>query len=85
MTIDDAVKCNNHLKLFMMAEDAANDTNRFLEESYEALEMGIKALRTMELLTERPCSVCKYNVGGCNAWKCPFEEVGNHEQKTANE
>ncbi len=75
MTIDEAVKCNNHLKLFMMAEDAANDTNRFLEESYEALEMGIKALRTMELLTERPCSVCKYNVGDCNAWKCPFEEV----------
>jgi hypothetical protein len=85
MTIDEAVKCNNHLKLFMMAEDAANDTNRFLEESYEALEMGITALRTMELLTERPCSVCKYHGDGCRAWKCPFEEVGNHEQKATNE
>lgn len=84
MTIDEAVKCNNHLKLFMMAEDAANDTNRFLQESYEALEMGIKALRSMEMLTERPCSVCKYHVGGCSAWKCPFEEVTHGKTENQN-
>lgn len=85
MTIDEAVKCNEQLRLFMMAEDAANDTNRFLQESYEALEMGIMALRNMELLLDRPCAVCKYHGDGCNAWKCPFEEVENHEQKTTNE
>lgn len=44
MTNDEAVRCNKQLRLFMMAEDAANDTNRFLEESYEALDMAIKAL-----------------------------------------
>ena len=76
MTIDEAVKCNLSLKLFMKAEDASNNDTRFLEESYKALDMGVTALRNMELLLDRPCSVCKYHADGCNAWKCPFEEVG---------
>lgn len=53
MTIDEAVRCNKQLRLFMIAEDAANDTNRFLEESYEALDMAIKALETVERIEAR--------------------------------
>lgn len=80
MTIDDAVRCNEQLRFFMITEDATNDTNRFLEESYKALDMGITALRNMELLTDRPCSVCKNHTdNGCSAWMCPFEEVTHEE------
>lgn len=76
MTIDDAVKCDEQLRLFMIAEDEANDTNRFLEESYTALDMSINALRNMELLTDRPCSVCKNHTDtGCKAWDCPFDSL----------
>jgi len=76
MTIYDAVRCNEQLRLFMVAEDAANDTNRFLEESYTALDMSINALRNMELLTDRPCLICKNHTDtGCKEWDCPFDSV----------
>ena len=41
-----------------------------------ALDFAISDMRKMSYLTDRPCSVCKFNEDGhgCKKWTCAFED-----------
>lgn len=45
------------------------------EPFYHALSEGIKALRLIGYLNDRPCTVCKFHgENGCCKWNCVFED-----------
>lgn len=45
-------------------------------EQREALKTAVHVMQTVDLLTDRPCSVCKNHVSnGCIVWECPFDKI----------
>ena len=51
-----------------------------IPEYQQAKAMAIKALEIVDMLTNRPCGVCKHHEHGlCSSWNCPFEEVTHEE------
>ncbi len=47
---------------------------------YDALSEGIKALRLIGYLNDRPCAACVFRKeNGCSKWNCVFEESEDKE------
>ena len=65
MTKDKAIELLDNL-IGMVEDNHGSDYDA-------AIHMAIDALNEKELLTDRPCAVCKYNEGnGCKKWECVF-------------
>ena len=46
------------------------------DDILKALKKAIKALEIVDMLTNRPCGVCKHHEHGlCASWNCPYDKV----------
>lgn len=66
MTKDKAIELLDNL-IGMVEDNHGSDYDA-------AIHMAIDALNEKDLLTDRPCAVCKYNTAekGCTKWECAF-------------
>lgn len=73
MTREEAIKMLDYIKRVGNGEsEYKNDAQAI------AIDMAIKALEVVDMLTGRPCGVCKHHEHGlCSSWDCPYEEVQN--------
>lgn len=50
------------------------EEKRLMKSEEEALCMAIVALSLLNVITDRPCSVCKHHKeNGCSKWDCVFD------------
>jgi hypothetical protein len=67
MTIEEAIRELHNIADYDIDSQRGKD-------KYDALDMAINALELADMLTGRPCGVCKHHEHGlCSSWNCPFE------------
>ena len=71
MTKDKAIELLDNL-IGMVEDNHGSDYDKAIHMAIDALKV-IDAFNEKDLLTDRPCAVCKYNEGnGCKKWECVF-------------
>ena len=78
MTNEEAIaELKEDIDLYIPLNGTVGEIDRDLPDGrlVTALEMAIKALDLVDMLTNRPCGVCKHHEHGlCSSWNCPFSE-----------